>query len=186
MDQRETVRLLVREATQDLRDTVKDIPQELFERRPGPHLNPMGFIYFHVLRCWDLDVNVLCRGQEPDGDAWHRAGLSEELDYEPLGIGIDGSGIGYGYTDAEVDASPKQRDVLMRYHQMLEDETYAYLETATSDDLNAERRSEHSRENPYRPERWLRHMISHTNIHIGDLQYVAGMLGRTDGSYPGH
>ncbi len=174
---KETLRALVREATVDLRDTVQDVPQDAFERRPGPGLNPAGFIYFHVLRCWDLDVNVLCRGQVRDGDAWHRGGFGDELEYEPLGCGMGGSGVGFGYTDEEVDAVPKRLDVLMRYHQLLEDETYSYFDSASIDDLNAERTSENSRENPYRPERWLRHMISHTNMHIGDIQYVKGMLG---------
>jgi hypothetical protein len=176
MNQKETLRLLIREATQDLRDTVEGFPQELFEKRPGAGLNPAGFIYFHVLRCWDLDVNVLCRGQERDGDAWHRGGFSQELDYEPLGCGMGGSGVGFGYTDDEVDAVPKNFAVLARYHQTLEDETYAYFDSVTDEDLNAERRSPNSRENPYRPERWLRHMISHTNMHIGDIQYVRGMM----------
>ncbi|MEZ4521445.1 MAG: DinB family protein [Thermomicrobiales bacterium] len=177
MDQKETLRALVREATQDLRDTVADIPQELFERRPGPGLNPANFIYFHVLRAWDLDTNVLCRGQERDGDAWHRGGFGDELNYEPLGHGAGGSGIGFGYDDDEVNGTPKDHEALMRYHQILEDETYAYFDAVSLDELNRERSSEHSRENPYRPERWIRHMISHTNMHIGDIQYVKGMLG---------
>lgn len=182
MDQKETLRLLIREATQDLRDTVADYPQEIFEQRPGPGLNPAGFIYFHVLRCWDEDLNVLCRGQERDADAWHRSGLSEAFDYEPIGRGYAGEGIGFGYTDEEVDEAPKHLETLSRYHQMLEDETYAYLDAVHSDELNAERTNENSRENPYRPERWLRHMISHTNIHIGDIQYIRGMQDRAWGS----
>ena len=182
VDQKETLRALIREATNDLRDTVKGIPSDAFERRPGPGLNPAGFIYFHVLRCWDLDVNVLCRGQERDGDAWHRGGFSEALDYEPLGCGMGGSGVGFGYTDDEVDATPMDLDALMGYHQMLEDETYAYFNRVSMEELNAERTSENSRENPFKPERWLRHMISHTNMHIGDIQYVAGMLERGMGA----
>lgn len=178
MDQKETLRALVREATGDLRETVEDIPQEQFEQRPGPGLNPAGFIYFHVLRCWDLDVNVLCQGQARDADAWHRGGFSDELSYEPLGNGMGGSGVGFGYTDGEVDATPKDLDALMRYHQLLEDETYAYFDTVSIDELNREHTSENSRENPYKPERWLRHMISHTNMHIGDIQYVTGMVER--------
>jgi hypothetical protein len=185
MNQKETLRLLMKEATQDLRYTIEDVPQELAEKRPGPHLNPIGFIYYHVLRCWDRDLNVVNRDQGPSGDAWHRGGFSAELDYEPLGHGAGGSGVGFGYSAEEVDAAPKRLDALMRYHQMLEDETYAYLAQVSSEELNAERPSEHSWENPFRPERWLRHAISHTNMHIGDIQYVKGMLGMSDGNYPG-
>ena len=176
MDQKETLRALVREASQDLRDTIAGISQDQFESRPGPGLNPAGFIYFHVLRCWDLDVNVLCKSQERDGDAWHRGGFSEDLDYEPLGCGMAGTGVGFGYSNDEVDAVPKDHAALMRYHQLLEDETYAYFDRVTIDELNSEKEHPASRENPYRPERWLRHMISHTNMHIGDIQYVAGMM----------
>lgn len=175
MDQKETLYLLIREATQGLRATVAGYQQELFEQRPGLGLNPAGFIYFHVLRAWDLDVNVLCRNQNRDGDAWHRGKFSETLGYEPLGHGAGGSGIGFGYSDSEVDETPKNLQALLSYHQTLEDETYAYLDAVGHEELNAERTSENSRENPYRPERWLRHMISHTNMHIGDIQYVRGM-----------
>ena len=63
-----------------------------------------------------------------------------------------------------------------------EDETYAYFDSVTLEELNADRTSENSRENPFKPERWLRHMIAHTNMHIGDIQYVAGMLERGMGA----
>lgn len=184
MDQKETLRALIREATRDLRATIDGYSQALFEERPGPALNPAGFIYFHVLRCWDLDVNVLCRGQDRNEDAWHRGGFSEALGYEPLGHGAGGSGVGFGYSDDEVDAAPMNLEALIRYHQMLEDETYEFLDTVSIDELNTERANENSRENPYRPERWLRHMISHTNMHIGDIQYVKGMQGMPDPTYP--
>lgn len=181
MSEKDVLRALIDEAAKDLWLTVETVPQEIFERRPAPGLNPPNFLYFHVLRHWDRDVNVHCRGHEPEDDAWHRGGFSAELDYEPLGNGFNGMGTGYGYSDAEVDATPKNLQVLMRYHQMLQEETSSYLDAADDATLHEERTSKHLTENPYRPERWLRHMIAHTYLHIGDIQYAVGAVTTLSG-----
>ncbi len=67
-------------------------------------LNPVGWNYWHALRVWDLDLNWLIKGQKPDEDAWHRGEFTARSGYDPDGIGLRGSGIGLGYSDAEVDA----------------------------------------------------------------------------------
>lgn len=184
MSEIDVLRQLIDEADKDLWQTVEGAPQEVFERRPAPGLNPPGFIYFHLLRHWDRDVAVRCLGREPEQDIWHQGGFSSELDYEPLGKGSTSIGTGFGYSEAEVDATPKDLQVLMRYHRMLQDETTVYLDGADDETLHEERTSPHSIENPYTPERWLRHLISHTNMHIGDIQYALGAVTTLSGEPP--
>ncbi len=185
MDQRETLGLLVEQSSGHLRWAVETVPDELFGRRPGPHLNSIGFIYFHVSRHWDWDMNILCRGQSLESDLWHRSGLSEGMGSEPLGIGIAGRGMGVGYNDAEVDAVPSAPDVLAGYHRALEAESAAYLRTTTESDLNAEIEHEQARINPYTRESRIRNVILHNAEHFGDILYVKGMLGMHDATYPG-
>jgi hypothetical protein len=50
---------------------IDQVPMGRFNQRPGPHLNPVGWNYFHLLRIWDLDLIWKCKGQNPDNDAWH-------------------------------------------------------------------------------------------------------------------
>ena len=187
MDQRETLRLLVEASSAKLRRAVAGVPGELFGQRPGPGLNPIGFIYFHILRSWDEDLNVLSQGRQPEEDTWHRAGFSDTLDYEPLGLGAGGRGVGVGFRDEEVDAVPKRPDVLARYHDLLDEKTGSFFEAVTSDDFILERESglAHRHLGPYTPARLWGMVILHHAEHSGDIKFVKGMLGMPDPTYPG-
>src|SRR6476661_1923754 len=105
--------------------------------RPNGALNPPGFIAWHLMRVWDFDLNQLILGQTRDADAWHRGGFQTEMGYEPLGNGPGGSGIGFGFSDVEVDAVPYRLDVLRRYLAQLLTETDTYLAGASDADLAA-------------------------------------------------
>ena len=109
---------------------VSDISDEQLAQRPGEYLNPVGFIYWHILRVWDFDLNILSRGQEPSNDAWHRGGMAEMSGDDPDGHGLGGRGIGLGYTDAEVDEMPYHHTALRAYHDLLLQETQDYLANA--------------------------------------------------------
>lgn len=162
-----------------------DVPDELLNRRPGPSLNTVGWNYWHLLRVWDLDVNWLCQHQNPTEDAWHRGGFNAKSDYIPDGKGRNGSGIGVGYTDAEVDELQVSMAVLREYHQQLLDETLAYLNGVSDTELRQAFPS------PMRPDSTttaaerLQHLVAHSYNHAGELRYAKGMLGVYDATYPG-
>lgn len=158
-----------------------DVDDEQFSHRPGPERNPIGFFYFHLLRVWDLDLNILCRGQAPHADAWHRGGYSEALGYVPDGKGGSGSGLGFGYTDQEVDEVPYRKDVLQRYHQQLVEETRAWLSSATDADLE---RPITLRDQPTTPGARLQHTAAHSWNHIGEIRLTKTLLGMSDPTTP--
>jgi hypothetical protein len=187
VDQRAVLRALIEQSSSKLRRAASGVPDELFGKRPGRSLNPIGFIYFHVLRSWDEDLNVLCRNLAPDDDTWHRAGLSDGLDYEPLGRGDGGRGVGVGFSDAEVDAVPKRFDVLSRYHDLLDEDTGAYFDAVMDEELHRERESgpAHGHLGAYTPARLWSMVILHHAEHSGDIKFVKGMLGMPDATYPG-
>ena len=172
---------MIEGASSNLRDAVASVPDVDFGRRPAPGANPVSFIYFHVLRHWDRDINIYIRRQEPEADAWHRNGLSEALDYEPLGIGAYGIGVGYGYSAAEVEDVPADANGLRRYHDVLEQETkqlLAEIDPTTFDDpmeLDGRKYSGGQR---------LRHLVAHTYLHLGDIEYAKGLLGAPAGDFP--
>lgn len=187
MDQRAVMRGLVEQSSGKLRRAAGGLPDGLFGKRPGLSLNPIGFIYFHVLRSWDEDLNVLCRGRSPEDDAWHRAGLSDELGYEPLGRGAGGRGVGVGFSDAEVDAVPKRFEMLSRYHDLLDGETGAYFDMVTVEEFNRQREAgpAHGHLGAYTPARLWGMVVLHHAEHSGDIKFVKGMLGMPDTTYPG-
>jgi hypothetical protein len=168
-----------------LEEVFEEVPPDMFNKRPGPHLNPIGWNCFHLLRVWDRYLNWECRGQSPREDAWHRGGFTEKSGYNPDGKGYGGFGIGFTYTDREVDEIQIRQSVLAEYLQMLMAETEAFLHDADEDELQ---RSVISPLYPDRPSRVglrMQHIVSHSFEHVGSLLYAAGVLGWRDPSYPG-
>lgn len=187
MIERDVYREMIELASADLKREIAPLVDQLLAQRPGPGLNPIGFIYFHVLRSWDRDVNHLILGQDQDADAWHRGGFAGESGFNPSGTGLQGAGTGMGYSDAEVDAVPKGKGLLTRYHDQLYNETMLYLEGIGDADEEFDRPIERhlSPTNPFTARWRLQHLIRHTCKHLGDIQFIKGMLGIPDPTYPG-
>ncbi|CAN5739799.1 hypothetical protein BH23CHL2_BH23CHL2_30040 [soil metagenome] len=185
MNEIEVYRAMIGQAADLLTRTVNEIDEANFGKRPGEHLNPASFIYFHVLRHWDRDVNVLSRGQAPVADLWHREGIGDAMHYHPEGLGMRGLGTGIGYTDAQVDAVPADRATLARYQQLLHDETMAYLDELDESEIHNEMTSEYLPGVSYDIAARLQHLVVHTAHHTGDISYVKGALGQPDATYGG-
>lgn len=168
-------------ASNNLREAVSTVSTEDFTRRPVSGANPVSFIYFHVLRHWDRDINVYCKEEPPENDAWHRHGMSDALGYEPLGLGTEGIGTGYGYSDAEVDTLPLDAAGLGRYHDILSEETSAFLADLDPATLDEPKDFEGRR---YSTGQRLRHLVAHTYLHLGDIEYAKGLLGAPAGDFP--
>jgi|GEM_PF-2773460 len=164
-----------------LGDQMAEIDDTLLRKRPGKYLNPPGFLYFHILRVWDLDINILIGGNDPANDAWHRGGYTESMGYNPDGKGGRGLGIGFGYTDAEVDEVPYQLEPLQRYHAQLIEETRIYLNDANDEELN---REIVAMGGPTTTGARIQHVIAHSLNHIGELRMTKSMLGFHDPTTP--
>jgi hypothetical protein len=179
-----TIYLQQIETMSDFLDNVlAEVDDERFSQRPAPERNPIGFVYFHLLRVWDLDLNVLCLGQSPSEDAWHRGGYSVSMGYSPDGKGGRGAGLGFGYSDQEVDDVPYRKDVLRRYHRQLSDETRAYLQSASDEELQ---RSIMLRDQPTTSGERMQHTAAHSWNHIGEIRMTKTMLGFLDPTTPPH
>jgi hypothetical protein len=173
----------------DMDDTlgrlIDEVPVEQFNQRPGPRLNPIGWNHFHLLRIWDLDLNWMCKGQMPEEDAWHRGGFSEKTGYYPDGKGGLSLGLGYGYSDDEVDEIQIEAEILKEYQRMLMMETEAYLSDASEDEMCRQTPSLLNPDQMRSGAERFQHLIAHSYGHIGEIRYAMGMLGWSDPSYPG-
>ncbi|MEZ4521442.1 MAG: DinB family protein [Thermomicrobiales bacterium] len=185
MNEAVAYREMIQGASDAIASRVAEVPADKLHARPGDGLNPVGWNYWHALRVWDLDLNWLIKGQDTAEDAWHRGNFSEKSGYNPDGIGLRGTGIGLGYSDEEVDAlNVISADVLKEYHEMLLAETMAYLDGADDAEIRREFPGLAGRGDTSVAVR-LQHLVTHTWGHIGELSYAKGMLGMTDGTYPG-
>jgi hypothetical protein len=177
---------MVQAASNALALRLEGLPADKLHARPAAKCNPVGWNYWHALRVWDLDLNWMIKGQSREEDAWHRGDFSAKSGYNPDGIGLRGTGIGLGYSDAEVDAlGVIGADILKEYQDMLLAETMSHLDGADAAEL---RRAipgmvNPSDETPVATR--LQHLVTHTWNHIGELSYAKGMLGMTDATYPG-
>ncbi len=173
----------IRSASDFLGTQVEEVPADLLYARPGPSLNTVGWNYFHVLRVWDADLNWLAKGQNPMEDAWHRGEFTEKSGYNPDGKGGRGSGLGFGYSDSEVDELDDiPVSVLQEYQQQLMDETEEYLSSSDEAEMQREFESPFGTDNPAAR---MQHTVGHTWNHIGELRFIKGMHGIYDGTYPG-
>lgn len=185
MNEVDIYRQQIESADRALNVALDGVTDENLHQRPGPHLNPAGWNYWHLLRVWDLDLNHLIRGQSRGKDAWHRGGFTERTGYEPLGNGRGGSGNGFGYTDAEVDAIQMPLADLRAYHDMLLEETRAYLDSADEAEMGREFPSPTNPSEMLTPRQRLQHHIGHVWNHVGEMRYAKGVIGITDSTYPG-
>ena len=175
MSELQSYRTMIQFATNDLEETISTVGDEQFGARPNPAANPVNFVYFHVLRHWDRDINVRIQGQDPGQDTWHRGGFSELTGYNPDGKGDPDIGTGYGYSQVEVDEVTADKAALMRYHQMLRDETNTLLESLDEESLRVERASPSG--STLTTAGRLQHLIAHTYVHVGDIEYIKGLVG---------
>jgi hypothetical protein len=175
----------IRDLSKSLERAVDEVPAEQFNQRPGPHLNPVGWNFFHLLRVWDMYFNWECRGMSPDEDAWHRGGFTEKSGYNPDGKGGRNLGIGFGYTDDEVDEIQIDPSVLKGYLRMLSAETEAFLEQADDEEMQ---RVTHSAVHPGQTNtvaQRMQHLLMHSYRHAGEARYALGVHGWRDPTYPG-
>jgi hypothetical protein len=174
----------VRNFSESLRNEIDRVPDHLFNRRPGPRLNPIGWNYFHLLRIWDLDLNWLCKGQDRNLDAWHRGGFTGKSGYNPVGKGGHGLGVGFGYSDDEVDELNVSSALLGQYHDLLLADTEAYLANASDEELSRQAPTVLDPNVTKATAEQVRHIIGHSYGHIGEIRYAMGMFGLYDHSYP--
>lgn len=182
MDEVEIYRRMMERASSDLRTAVAGVTGDAYGARPTDDANSVNFIYFHVLRHWDYDINYICRRQEADADAWHRHEIGGLMGYHPLGLGKRGLGTGYGYTSEEVAGVPVNKDALNRYHDVMELEMAEFLEDIDPVTLDAPMTEPDGRQSTLGLR--IRHLIAHTFFHVGDIEYVKGLVGAPPADLP--
>jgi hypothetical protein len=182
MSELESYRVMIDAASSNLERVIDSVPEDVFGKRPAPDANPISFVYFHVLRHWDRDVNMHILAQDANADAWHRDGFGDLMGYTPDGKGTNGLGSGYGYTAAEVDEVPANKAALMSYHRTLKADTDAALASLDDQTVRGERMLPQGGTISIAGR--LQHLIAHTFVHVGDIEYIKGLVGAPAADVP--
>ncbi len=152
-------------------NTLKDLNSDQLIWRPEPTANSISFLLWHVLRAWDLYWSILFNCQQ----LYEKENWPQKFGFDFSGRGFDDGGMGTGFTSEDVAMVVARQDTLMAYFDALLDQLQAYLKAATDEDLDQE----------FIVEWWptpstvagvLSHVMSHGMEHIGQAQYVRGLL----------
>jgi hypothetical protein len=150
---------------------MEDLTREQLCWRPSPQVNSIGFLVWHILRTWD-GYNALLYNQE---EIYEEEGWAQRFGFDTTGRGVEGSGMGTGFTPDDVAIIDPKPELLLEYMDVLFKQTRTYLSGA----------SEESLAEPFRVPWWPNevpvarvnsHIIGHSYFHLGEAQYARGLM----------
>jgi uncharacterized damage-inducible protein DinB len=139
--------------------------------RPAPRAHSMGWTLWHIARCADKFAAEL--GETPE--IWVREGLTAKWGLAEGLLGSNGTGTG---ADDETASTlrPPSKDLLIDYTRR----SFAALDAAVERfdaDTVARERTTFFFDEPAAIGRAFITAIAHDNRHLGELEYVKGLLG---------
>ncbi len=151
--------------------TLKDLTLDQLLWQPTINANSISFLLWHVLRAWDRYFSMLAGSQELyDVDGWPR-----KFGFDVSDKGIEGISIGTGFSPEDAALVKAESDVLIAYLEALFDQLQHFLRSATNEELGR----------PFIIPWWpapstvagvLSHVMTHGMEHIGQAQYVLGLM----------
>jgi hypothetical protein len=146
-----------------LTEVLKGLSWEQITYMPNGKANSVGFLAWHTLLTWDGYDSVI-QDQE---EIYQSGGWQEKFGFDVSGRGVEGSGMGTGFTPEDVALVRPRIETLLEYHKVVSKRTLDYLKKATEKDLGREVTIPWW-PNPVPAARVLIHVIGHSFIHIGE------------------
>ncbi|MBE0410563.1 MAG: DinB family protein [Anaerolineales bacterium] len=146
-----------------LAEVLKGLSWEQITYMPNGKANSVGFLAWHTLLTWD-GYDSLVQDQE---EIYQAGGWQEKFGFDVSGRGVEGSGMGTGFSAEDVALVRPRAKTLRDYHDAVAQRTLSYLENASAAELAREMVV------PWWPNavptaRVLIHIIGHSFIHIGE------------------
>ncbi|HEV8537018.1 MAG TPA: DinB family protein [Candidatus Limnocylindria bacterium] len=150
---------------------VDGLTDEQFAWRPAPRAHSMGWTLWHIARCADKLAAEIAGTDE----IWAREGLAVKWGLPDVLLGSNGVGTGVD-DDTAATLRPPSMDPLIDYARR----SFAALDVVVdhfdADDIARERRTFFF-DDPAALGRAFIASIAHDNRHLGELEYVKGLLG---------
>ena len=152
--------------------TLHGLSLERLYRRPRAGGNSISFTLWHVLRTWDGYQATVHHQPELYDANW-----AVRFGFDVSGRGIEGSGMGTGFTSRDVALVKARPKMLKGYRDALWAQTEAFL-NATS-----ERALGRDVTIPWWPQpvpvaRVYAHVVMHSLLHIGEANYLKAIIRR--------
>lgn len=150
---------------------VAGLSDEQLAWRPAPRAHSMAWTLWHIARCADKFAAQL------DGttEIWAREGLAAKWGLAEILLGSNGLGTGVE-DETAATLRPPSKDPLVDYARR----SFAALDTVVDRldvDAVARERTTFFFDEPAAIGRALVTSIAHDNRHLGELEYVKGLLG---------
>lgn len=145
-----------------LQASCQGLTREQMLWRPAPGANHIGFILWHLGRANDSMMQRATKGSQ----VWEEEGW-----YKRFGYPQEGMGTGFG--EEQIDALPlPQPEELLAYLTRVHQELLKRVQSMTPEHLDRPM-------DPAQPDRtvgmMLRHIITHSNNHHGQVDYIRGL-----------
>ena len=145
--------------------TLEGLTPEQLVWRPAPHANCIAEIVLHVARGEDEMIRTMA-GLGPE--LWESQKWREHFGYQEEQLHEKG----FQFLK-DGNLTPPQLEDLLDYLEALHQDTLSKLNSLTAEDLDRAR-------DPEQPKRILannfRHLITHTNNHHGQVDYIRGLM----------
>jgi hypothetical protein len=147
---------------------VEGLGEDQLAWRPDPEANSIAWLVWHLTRIEDDHVAHVA-GQS---QVWAEEGWADRF-----GLPFPVAEHGYGHSSSEVSQVRASADLLAGYHDAVAARTLDYVATVTPDDLDL-----------VVDEHWdppvtlgvrLVSVVNEVNAHLGQAQYVRGLLERS-------
>ena len=160
---------LLKDAFTRVVETVESVVDSLTEdqlaSRPRPDANSIAWLVWHLARVQDDHVSEVAGIEQ----VWTARGYADRF-----GLPFDEAATGYGQSSAQVGQVRASGDLLAAYARAVHEQTLAFLDTVTDDDLD---RIVDARWNP--PVSLGVRLVSVVNDdtqHVGQAAYARGLL----------
>jgi uncharacterized damage-inducible protein DinB len=140
--------------------------------RPAQTANTIGFILWHILRTWDGYLALILE----KGEIYEEGEWQERFGFDTRGRGVEGSGMGTGFKPEDVAVVTPEVEVLNEYLKVLLKETISYLKNNDEASLGREMTVPWWGF-PTPVARVFSHIIGHSYFHLGEAQYIRGLMG---------
>ena len=156
---------------QEFQHTLKGLGAAKLAWRPAPRANDIGAMLWHSARAWDGYLFYLDRGADVFTPEWATRFKMRELPKS----GFDGA-----FTEAQVACMRAQPKLFLEYVEAIHARTKNFLDSVTPEQLSTLVQIRWWPEE--KPKAFvLAHIIRHSYEHLGEAQYVKGLMKEKSG-----
>jgi len=142
--------------------------------RPSANAHSIGFSIWHALRAWDSYYALIIRTES----LYEKENWAQRFGFDMRGKGVGGAGVGTGFTPEDIAEMKLNVDVLKEFLERTWDITRNTLGKTGDDGLMRDVVVSWWNPSTTTIARVLSHIVAHTYVHIGEAEYIRGLLGK--------